>query len=56
MVSFGSKYKFKKQKLTNAQIIHDYGIYLPNHALIDKKKIKFISENFKKIAIPKHFK
>ena len=48
--------KYKKQKLTNAQIIHDYGIYLPNHALIDKKKIKFISENFKKIAIPKHFK
>ena len=31
--------KYKKQKLTNAQIIHDYGIYLPNHDLIDKKKL-----------------
>ena len=32
--------KFKKEKLPNAEIIHNYGIYLPNHSLIDKKKNK----------------
>ena len=47
--------KFKKEKLPNAEIIHNYGIYLPNHSLIDKKKIKFVCDNFKKIALKKTY-
>jgi len=39
--------KFKKQKLPNAEIVHNFGIYLPNNSSISKKKIKFICENFK---------
>ena len=47
--------KFKKQKLPNAEIVHNFGIYLPNNSSISKKKIKFICENFKKIAVKKDF-
>tara|TARA_Y100000590_G_scaffold467800_1_gene648040 strand:- start:65 stop:1237 length:1173 start_codon:yes stop_codon:yes gene_type:complete len=48
--------KFKKQKLPNAEVIHNYGIYLPNHSLLNKKEIKYICKNFKKVAIKKNFK
>ena len=44
--------KFKNPKLKNADIVHDYGIYLPNHQNIDANKIKYIADNFKSIAEP----
>jgi len=47
--------KFKKQTLKNADVVHNFGIYLPNHTLINKKEIKYICDNFKKIAIRKNF-
>ena len=41
-----------KNKLPNADVIHDYGIYLPNHDLLSKKDIDLIVEVFQSIAKP----
>ena len=46
----------KSKNLNNADTIHDYGIYLPNHTGLSAKQINFISDTFKKIAKPKFFK
>ena len=47
--------KFGKSSFKMADIIHDYGIYLPNHANIDEHGVKEISEKFLKIAEPYKF-
>ena len=47
--------KFDNPNLKYADIVHDYGIYLPNHANLSINDIKFICECFKEIAIPKFF-
>lgn len=44
-----------KQKLKNADIVHDYGLYLPNNFDLRKKDIDYICNKFKEIAIPKFF-
>jgi CDP-6-deoxy-D-xylo-4-hexulose-3-dehydrase len=41
--------------LRNADIIHEYGLYLPNHYNLIKKDIIFICQKFNEIAIPKFF-
>jgi CDP-6-deoxy-D-xylo-4-hexulose-3-dehydrase len=46
----------KSKNLINADTVHDYGIYLPNHAGLNSKQINFICDTFKKIAKPKFFK
>jgi CDP-6-deoxy-D-xylo-4-hexulose-3-dehydrase len=38
--------------LRNADIIHDNGLYLPNHNKIGKLEIKYISEKFTEVAEP----
>lgn len=45
--------KFGYKPLKVADIVHDYGLYLPNHLYIDDEKIKFITDKFKEVAIPK---
>ena len=45
----------KSKNLNNADTIHDYGIYLPNHTELSVKQINFISDIFKKKAKPKFF-
>lgn len=40
----------KKLKLPNSDLIHKFGIYLPNHANQSIEDTKFISKEFKKIA------
>lgn len=35
-----------------ADIVHDYGLYLPNHLNIDKKDIEYVCDKFKEVAIP----
>ncbi len=45
--------KFGYKPLKVADIIHDYGLYLPNHLYMDEKKIKFVTDKFKEVAIPK---
>lgn len=40
----------KKQKFPNAELIHKYGLYLPNHAKLAKEKIIYISKEFLKKA------
>lgn len=48
--------KFGIQELKNGDIVHDYGLYLPNNLNLKKKDIDYICSKFKKIAIPKFFK
>jgi CDP-6-deoxy-D-xylo-4-hexulose-3-dehydrase len=47
--------KYGKQELKNADIVHDYGLYLPNNFNLRKKDIDYISKKFKEVAIPKFF-
>jgi len=44
------KKRKKKQKFPYAELIHDYGIYLPNHSNLKKNDIMFICKEFKKKA------
>ena len=39
----------------NADIIHDYGLYLPNNYNLNKRDIIYISNKFKEVAVPKFF-
>ena len=39
----------------NADLIHDYGLYLPNHLNISVEDVHYCCEIFKSIAIPKYF-
>jgi CDP-6-deoxy-D-xylo-4-hexulose-3-dehydrase len=45
--------KFGYMPLKVADIVHDYGLYFPNHLYIDEEKIKYITDKFKEVAIPK---
>jgi CDP-6-deoxy-D-xylo-4-hexulose-3-dehydrase len=47
--------KFGYKPLKVADVVHDYGLYLPNHLYIDEEKIKFVTDKFKEVAIPKFF-
>ena len=47
--------KYGKQVLKNADIVHDYGLYLPNNFNLKKKDIDYICNKFKEVAIPKFF-
>ncbi len=47
--------KYGKQALKNADIVHDYGLYLPNNFNLKKKDIDYICNKFKEVAIPKFF-
>ena len=40
----------RKQKFPNSELIHNYGLYLPNHANLGKKEITYISKEFLKKA------
>lgn len=44
--------KYGELKLPMADIVHDYGLYLPNHLQITEDKIKYICDKLKEIAIP----
>jgi CDP-6-deoxy-D-xylo-4-hexulose-3-dehydrase len=41
--------------LKNADVIHEYGLYLPNHYNLAEKDIIFICQKFNEIAVPKFF-
>jgi CDP-6-deoxy-D-xylo-4-hexulose-3-dehydrase len=41
--------------LPNADRVHDYGIYLPNHIYLSNEDIKFVCDRFREIAIPISF-
>jgi CDP-6-deoxy-D-xylo-4-hexulose-3-dehydrase len=41
--------------LKNADVIHEYGLYLPNHYNLVEKDIIFICQKFNEIALPKFF-
>lgn len=47
--------KFGHTPLEVADVIHDYGLYLPNHLYLDEEKIKFVCDKFKEVAVPKFF-
>ena len=45
--------KFGYEALKVADVVHDYGLYLPNHLYIDEEKIKFVTDKFMEVAVPK---
>lgn len=47
--------RFGASPLDVADVVHDYGLYLPNHLYINEEKIKFITEKFMEVAVPKFF-
>lgn len=47
--------KYGQTSLEVADIVHDFGLYLPNHLYLDEEKIKFVCDKFKEVAIPKFF-
>lgn len=47
--------KYGHTPLEVADLVHDYGLYLPNHLYLDESKIKFVTDKFKEVAIPKFF-
>ena len=53
---FNRRKLFVNQKpLRNANFVHKYGLYLPNHANISKLDIDYIVKCFKSIAKPIFF-
>lgn len=46
---------YGKTSLKNADIVHDYGVYLPNHGNLTEDQIHFVCNEFKKIALPVYF-
>lgn len=47
--------KYGHTPLEVADIIHEYGLYLPNHLYLSDDDIKYVSEKFMEVAIPKFF-
>ena len=47
--------KFKKTNLPNAEKIHKYGLYLPNHENLTQKQVRYICEKVKLKALPLEF-
>lgn len=47
--------KLGEVRLSMADIIHDNGLYLPNHYNIGKEEIDFICDKFKEVARPYNF-
>jgi CDP-6-deoxy-D-xylo-4-hexulose-3-dehydrase len=47
--------KFGISKLTNADKIHEHGIYLPNNYDLTYNEIKYIAYKFREVAIPYKF-
>jgi CDP-6-deoxy-D-xylo-4-hexulose-3-dehydrase len=47
--------KYGIKNLKNADIIHDYGLYLPNNYNLNASDIFYICKKFKEVAIPKFF-
>lgn len=45
--------KYGIKNLPNADIVHDNGLYLPNHANIGKEEIDYVCRIFKEVAVPK---
>ncbi len=52
---FLRKNLIKNKNLLNAKFVDKYGLYLPNHASLNKKDIDFISKTFNRIAKPIEF-
>ncbi|MDD2840044.1 MAG: DegT/DnrJ/EryC1/StrS family aminotransferase [Rickettsiales bacterium] len=47
--------KYGKTSLPVADIVHFYGLYLPNHAQLNEEEVRFICKKFKEVAIAKKF-
>ena len=45
--------KYGAQNLKNADIVHNFGLYLPNHAKIGDDEVKYICDKFKEVALVK---
>ncbi|MFI3241452.1 MAG: DegT/DnrJ/EryC1/StrS family aminotransferase [Alphaproteobacteria bacterium] len=45
--------KYGKISLPMADIVHNFGLYLPNHAQLSEDEVKYICDKFKEVAIAK---
>lgn len=52
---FWIKANGQETHLTNADIVHEFGLYLPNHAQLSPEDVRFICDTFKAVARPKKF-
>ena len=52
---FWKKKIVNSEKLRNAKFVHKYGLYLPNHANINKTDVDYISKCFRSVAKPIFF-
>ena len=44
--------KFGEVRLKNADIVHDHGLYLPNHGHLTEEQLSYVVSEFKKVAVP----
>lgn len=47
--------EYSESILKNADVVHNYGIYLPNHHELCFNEIKYVVDEFRKIAEPVFF-
>lgn len=47
--------RYPDPQLRNADIVHDFGIYMPNHHNLSEDDVKFVCDTFKQVAQPKQF-
>ena len=47
--------KYKRPILPNAEKVHKFGLYLPNHENLTAKQVEFICDKVKIIAKPFNF-
>jgi len=48
--------RYGVQALPNADIVHEFGMYLPNHARIGPAEVQYVAEAFREVAEPKAFR
>ncbi|MDH3283627.1 MAG: DegT/DnrJ/EryC1/StrS family aminotransferase [Acidobacteriota bacterium] len=45
--------RYGELALPNADLVHEYGIYLPNHAGLSPTDVGYVTEAFREVAVPK---
>ncbi|MDX1529477.1 MAG: DegT/DnrJ/EryC1/StrS family aminotransferase, partial [Gammaproteobacteria bacterium] len=47
--------RYGDTRFMNASVVHENGIYLPNHLKLSAEQIDYITEEFARVAVPKFF-
>ena len=46
---------YGERALTNADVVHEFGIYLPNHAGLELEDVRYVADTFLEVAVPQPF-